>query len=188
MTTEDAQIYFDEAKETMHKTIEHLEQDLLKIRAGKASPMMLEGLTVEYYGSPTPINQVSNVSNTDARTLVIQPWEKNMLAQIEKSLFAANLGITPLNDGNVLRLIIPPLTEERRKELVKQAKNVVEQNKVAIRNIRRVAIEDIKKLQKEGLAEDAVKDYEERIQGLTDKYIGLADKLIENKEKEIMTV
>jgi ribosome recycling factor len=188
MTADDAQLYIDDAKESMHKSILHLEQELLKIRAGKASPIMLEGLMVDYYGSATPISQVSNINNTDARTLGIQPWEKSMLAPIEKAILQANLGATPLNDGNILRIVLPPLTEERRKELVKNAKAIAEHTKVGIRSIRRDGIEGLKKLQKDGLAEDLVKDSEAEVQTLTDKYIALADKHIEAKEKEIMTV
>ncbi|MFM2226542.1 MAG: hypothetical protein RJA07_2744 [Bacteroidota bacterium] len=188
MTADDAQIYIDDAKDTMHKAIEHLESELAKIRAGKASPAMLEGLVVDYYGTPTPLNQVSNINNTDARTLVVQPWEKNMLSPIERVILGANLGVTPLNDGQILRLILPPLTEERRRELVKNSKAVAEFAKVAIRNIRREAIEAIKKLQKDGLSEDIIKDSEAEVQELTDKYIVIADKHIDAKEKEIMTV
>ncbi|MEY4876267.1 MAG: hypothetical protein RL708_1416 [Bacteroidota bacterium] len=188
MTTDDAQIYIDDAKDTMRKAIEHLESELSKIRAGKASPAMLEGLVVDYYGTPTPLNQVSNINNTDARTLVVQPWEKNMLSPIERVILGANLGVTPLNDGQILRLILPPLTEERRRELVKKSKTVAEFSKVAIRNIRRDAIEGIKKLQKDGLSEDIIKDSEAEVQEFTDKYIDIADKHIDAKEKEIMTV
>jgi ribosome recycling factor len=188
MTADDAQIFIDDATETMQKAIEHLEHELSKIRAGKASPAMLEGLVVDYYGSPTPLSQVSNINNTDARTLVIQPWEKNMLGVIERAILGANLGVTPLNDGQLLRLVLPPLTEERRKELVKTARAAAEFAKVAIRNIRRDAIESIKKLQKDGLSEDIVKDGEADVQAQTDKYIILSDKLMDAKEKDIMTV
>ncbi|MEY2829324.1 MAG: hypothetical protein RIQ33_1182 [Bacteroidota bacterium] len=188
MTADDAQIFIDDATETMQKAIEHLEYELSKIRAGKASPAMLEGIVVEYYGAHSPLSQVSNINNTDARTLVIQPWEKSMLSIIERAILGANLGVTPLNDGQILRLVLPPLTEERRKELVKTARAAAEFAKVAIRNIRREAIESIKKLQKDGLSEDIVKDGEADVQAQTDKYIVLADKLMDAKEKEIMTV
>jgi ribosome recycling factor len=188
MSLEEAKMHVDETKDSMHKAIEHLEVELLKIRAGKASPNMVDGLVVEYYGSPTPLSQVANINTLDARTLVIQPWEKSMLGPIEMSILAANLGVTPMNDGVVIRLILPPLTEERRKDLVKSAKSVAENSKVAVRNIRRDAMEAIKKLQKDGLAEDAAKGYEAEIQALTDKYIALADKHMDVKEKEIMTV
>jgi ribosome recycling factor len=188
MTAEDAQIFIDDAKETMAKALEHLESELSKVRAGKASPQMLAGLVVDYYGTPTPISQVSNINNTDSRTLVVQPWEKNMLTPIERVILGANLGVTPLNDGQILRLVLPPLTEERRKELVKATKVIGEAAKVAIRNIRRDAIEGVKKLQKDGLSEDVIKDSEAEIQEVTDKYITTTDRHLEAKEKEIMTV
>src|SRR3979409_656861 len=148
------------AEESMQKAISHLETELTKIRAGKANPQMLDGIVVDYYGSPTPIGQVGNISVMDARTLSIQPWEKNMLQPIERAIIAANIGITPQNDGSFIRLFLPPLTEERRKELVKKCQSEGEHSKVAIRNIRRDAIESIKKLQKNGLSEDAAKDAE----------------------------
>ena len=172
----------------MNKAINHLESELVKIRAGKATPGLLDGIVVDYYGNPTPISQVGNISVADARTLNIQPWEKNMLQPIERAIIAANIGITPQNDGNMIRLFMPPLTEERRKELVKRAQNEGEHSKVAIRNIRRDAMEGVKKLQKNGLSEDVCKDAETNIQELTDKYILLVDKHLAAKEKEIMTV
>lgn len=172
----------------MRKGIAHLETELTKIRAGKASPSMLDGIMVEYYGSPTPIAQVANISVLDVRTISIQPWEKSMLSAIEKSIMQANIGITPQNDGNQIRLFMPPLTEERRRELFKKASGEGEHSKVAIRNIRRDAIEQVKKLQKEGLSEDAAKDAEKEIQELTDKYILLVDKHLSAKEKEMMAV
>jgi ribosome recycling factor len=149
---------------------------------------MLDGLTVDYYGSLTPLNQVGNVSVMDARTLTIQPWEKNMLQPIERAIINANLGVTPQNDGNIIRLFMPPLTEERRKEFVKRANGEGEQSRVSVRSIRRDAIEQIKKLQKDGLSEDEAKDAEKRMQDLTDKYIALVDKHLAAKEKEIMSV
>lgn len=188
MSVEDVSLIIDDAKESMQKAINHLEQELTKIRAGKASPTMLDGINVEYYGSPTPINQVANISVLDAKTISIQPWEKNMLSAIDRAIMQANIGITPQNDGNQIRLFLPPLTEERRKELFKKASAEGEHSKVAIRNIRRDAIEQIKKLQKEGLSEDAAKDGEADIQNLTDKYTALVDKHLEAKEKEMMTV
>src|ERR1700741_639670 len=148
----------------MKKAITHLETELIKIRAGKANPQMLDGIVVDYYGSPTPIGQVGNISVTDARTLTIQPWEKNMLQPIERAIIAANIGINPQNDGNNIRLFMPPLTEERRKELVKKAQHEGEHSKVAIRNIRRDSMEHIKKLQKNGLSEDICKDAEKEVQ------------------------
>ncbi|MEN9598931.1 MAG: hypothetical protein RL596_1242 [Bacteroidota bacterium] len=186
--SEELSMILDDAKETMQKGIAHLEVELVKIRAGKASPSMLDGINVDYYGSPTPINQVANVAVLDARTISIQPWEKNMLAAIERSIMAANIGITPQNDGSQIRLFMPPLTEERRKELFKKASGEGEQSKIAIRNIRRDAIEQIKKLQKDGLSEDEAKDAETTIQEITDKFIVLVDKHLAAKEKEMMSV
>jgi len=172
----------------MDKAISHLEAELAKIRAGKANPSMLEGIFVDYYGNSTPLNQVASVNTPDARTLVIQPWEKNMLGPIEKAIFASNMGLTPQNDGIMVRLNLPPVTEERRLGLVKQSKAEAENCKVSIRNIRRDANEAIKKLVKDGLAEDLAKDAETKIQQLTDAYILKTDKQLEVKEKEIMTV
>jgi len=176
------------AEENMQKAMSHLEAELLKIRAGKANPQMLDGIVVDYYGSPTPISQVGNISVMDARTLSIQPWEKNMLQPIERAIIAANIGITPQNDGNSIRLFLPPLTEERRRELVKRCHGTGEHSKVAIRNIRRDAIEGIKKLQKNGLSEDVSKDAEAAVQAVTDKFIGVVDRHLAQKEKEIMAV
>lgn len=172
----------------MNRAIAHLESELTKIRAGKANPSMLDGIFTEYYGSPTPINQVANVTVTDARTITVQPWEKNMLQPIERSIIAANIGINPQNDGNIIRLFLPPLTEERRKELVKRCNGEGEHAKVSVRNIRRDAIEQIKKEQKDGLSEDVAKDAEQEIQDLTDRYISLVEKHLVAKEKEIMSV
>jgi ribosome recycling factor len=177
-----------EAGDNMNKAIAHLESELTKIRAGKANPSMLDGIFTEYYGSPTPINQVANVTVTDARTITVQPWEKNMLQPIERSIIAANIGINPQNDGNIIRLFLPPLTEERRKELVKRCNGEGEHAKVSVRNIRRDAIEQIKKEQKDGLSEDVAKDAEQEIQDLTDRYISLVEKHLVAKEKEIMSV
>ncbi|MGE5109107.1 MAG: ribosome recycling factor [Sphingobacteriales bacterium] len=178
----------NETKDHMQKAIMHLEVELIKIRAGRANPQMLDGLVVDYYGSPTPISQVGNITALDARTIVIQPWEKNMLQPIERSIIAANIGVTPQNDGVQIRLFLPPLTEERRKELVKKVNGEGEHSKVAIRSIRRDSIEKIKKLQKEGLSEDAAKDAEKDIQEVTDKHIALIEKHLEAKDKEIMSV
>ena len=176
------------ADDMMQKAINHLEAELIKIRAGKATPQMLDGVVVDYYGSPMPINQVSNINVVDARTLSIQPWEKNMLQPIERAIIAANLGINPQNDGTLIRIFLPPLTEERRKELVKRCQAEGEHSKVAIRNIRRDAIENVKKQQKNGLSEDAAKDAETDIQNLTDKFIALVEKHLAAKEKEVMSV
>ncbi len=186
--SDELELILDDARESMEKAIGHLETELVRIRAGKANPQMLEGLAVDYYGSPTAINQVANVSVMDARTITIQPWEKNMLQPIERSIIAANLGVTPQNDGNIIRLFMPPLTEERRREFVKKANGEGEQSKVAIRNIRRDAIEHIKRLQKEGLSEDITKDAEKNMQDITTKFIALIEKHLATKEKEIMAV
>jgi ribosome recycling factor len=186
--SDDLELILEETRDSMKKALNHLESELIKIRAGKASPQMLEGLMVDYYGSPTVLNQVGNVSVMDARTLTIQPWEKNMLQPIERAIINANLGVTPQNDGNIIRLFMPPLTEERRKEFVKRAYGEGEQSRVAIRSIRREAIEQIKKLQKDGLSEDEAKDAEKEIQDITDKNIALVDKHLAQKEKDIMSV
>jgi len=172
----------------MKKAISHLESELVKIRAGKANPNMLEGIMAEYYGSPTPISQIANISALDARTISVQPWEKNMLQPIERAIIAANIGINPQNDGTNIRLFLPPLTEERRKELVKRCNGEGEHAKVSVRSIRRDAIEHIKKLQKDGLSEDIAKDAEEEVQEQTNKYIALIEKHLAAKEKEIMAV
>ncbi len=186
--SDDVSLTLEIAEDSMDKAIRHLETELVKIRAGKANPQMLEGIMVDYYGSPTPINQVGNISVTDARTLTIQPWEKNMLQPIERAIIAANIGVNPQNDGNIIRLFLPPLTEERRRELVKRCHAEGEHCKVAIRNIRRDAIETIKKAQKNGLSEDAASDAEMDIQEITNKYITAVDKHLAAKEKDIMSV
>jgi ribosome recycling factor len=172
----------------MKKALSHLDVELQKIRAGKAVPSMVDGISVEYYGAPTPINQVANITTPDARTISIQPWEKSMIAPIERAIMMANIGLTPQNDGEVIRLFLPPLTEERRKELVKKVYAEGETAKITIRGSRRDAIEAVKKLQKDGLSEDAAKDAEGRIQGLTDKHIEKVDEACKEREKEIMTV
>ena len=171
----------------MNATVAHFDKDLQKVRAGKASPQMLDGIKVDYYGNPTPIEQVANVNTPDAHQIVIQPWERNMLPVIEKAILAANIGVTPQNNGEFIRLVIPAPTEERRKELVKKAKQDAEQAK-AIRNIRRTANDDAKKLKDDGVEEDAVKKLEADIQKATDEAISKVDKIMEAKEKEIMTV
>lgn len=172
----------------MQKAISHLEAELTKIRAGKANPQIVDGIMVDYYGAPTALNQVANISVADARTLTIQPWEKNMLQPIERAIIASNIGLNPQNDGIIIRLFLPPLTEERRKELVKRVNGEGEHAKVAIRNIRRDAIEGIKKLQKDGLSEDTAKDAESDVQELTDKFIQMVDKHCAAKDKEIMAI
>lgn len=186
--TEDITLIIGAADEQMIKAISHLEAELIKIRAGKANPQMLDGIVIDYYGSPMPINQVANVSAMDARTLSIQPWEKNMLQPIERAIIAANIGINPQNDGSFIRLFLPPLTEERRKELVKKCHVEGEHSKVAIRSIRRESIESIKKSEKNGLSEDAAKDAETEVQQITDKFTALVERHLAAKEKEIMSI
>ena len=186
--SEEVSLTMEMAEDSMKKAINHLEIELTKIRAGKANPQMLDGIMVDYYGSPTPLNQVGNISVLDARTLTVQPWEKNMLQPMERAIINSNIGINPQNDGNIIRLFLPPLTEERRRELVKRCQGEGEHTKVAIRNIRRDAIEDIKKLQKNGLSEDAAKDAEADVQEITNKYIAHVEKHLAAKEKEIMAV
>lgn len=188
MDSEELELILDDAEASMKKAIGHLETELTKIRAGKANPTMVDGIFVEYYGSPTPITQVANVTILDARTISIQPWEKNMLQAIEKAILQANIGITPQNDGNQIRLFLPPLTQERRKELFKKASAEGEHSKVAIRNIRRDALEEIKRLQKEGLSKDIAGDAENTMQETTNKYIALVDKHLAAKEKEMIAV
>jgi ribosome recycling factor len=185
---DDLTLIMEDATDSMQKAIGHLESELSKIRAGKASPAILEGIKVDYYGAPTPLSQVANIGVADARTITVQPWEKNMLQPIERAIIASNIGINPQNDGLIIRLFLPPLTEERRREFVKRALNEGEQAKVAVRNIRRDAIEGVKKLQKDGLSEDTAKDTEAEVQALTNKYIELVDKHCAQKEKEIMVV
>lgn len=174
--------------EHMDKTLEHLSDEMSKIRAGKASPAMISGIMVDYYGSPTALPQVANVSASDARTIVIQPWEKKMLAAIERSIFEANLGITPMNNGEVIMLTIPPLTEERRVSLVKQCKALGEDAKVAVRNIRHKLMEQIKKEVKNGFPEDLGKKKEAEVQKFVDDHTDKVNKLLEAKEKDIMKV
>jgi ribosome recycling factor len=186
--SEEVTLALELSEESMRKAISHLESELGKIRAGKANPMILDGIMVDYYGSPTPLGQIGNVSVADARTLTIQPWERNMLQPIERAIINSNIGLNPQNDGNIIRLFLPPLTEERRRELVKRCQGEGEHCRVAIRNIRRDAIETIKKAQKNGLSEDAAKDYEAEVQEQTNKFIALVEKHLEAKEKEIMVV
>ncbi len=185
---EEVAFYIDAAKESMQNTLVHLEDELTKIRAGKASPAMLNGIKVEYYGSMTALNQLATVKTLDAKTLVITPFEKPLLQEIEKAIFQANLGITPQNDGDFIRLVLPPTTEERRRDLVKQSKGHGEHSKVSIRNARKEANDAIKELVKEGLSEDLGKDAENNIQNLTNTYSKKIDELLSLKEEEIMTV
>lgn len=184
----DVKDYLDPAQEKMQMAVDYLDEALAHIRAGKANPKILDGIRVEYYGSAMPVAQVANVSVPDARTIVITPWEKAMFKEIEKAIINSELGITPENNGEVIRLAIPPLTEERRKALVKQSKAEAEQAKVSVRNARRDAIEGLKKAVKQGMAEDVEKDGEAAVQKLHDKYLKKIDELFAAKEKEILTV
>ena len=185
---EEIELILDDVKERMSKAIEHLDNELGKIRAGKANPKMLEGVLVEYYGSMSPLSQVANVSTPDPRTIAIQPWEKQLIGPIEKAILAANLGMNPDNNGEVVRINVPPLTEERRHDLVKQSKKECEDAKVSIRNARRDANEELKRMKKDGLSEDLEKDAEAVVQKITDDFIKKIDGMFEVKEKDIMTV
>ncbi|MGV3508580.1 MAG: ribosome recycling factor [Sphingobacteriaceae bacterium] len=178
----------NDARTTMEKAVEHCDAELLKIRAGKASANMLDGVMVEYYGAPTPIQQVCGISTPDARTIVAQPWEKHMIGPIEKAIIDSNIGLNPQNDGIVIRMNVPPLTEERRKDLFKKAKEEAEKGRIAIRNIRKDINGKIQRLKSEGVSEDEIKTGEAEVQKLTDSYIVKIDKLVEVKEKDIMTV
>ena len=174
--------------EKMQKTIHALDTELASIRAGRANPNILNKLTVEYYGTPTPIQQVANISVPEARMIQIQPWEASLVKEIEKAIMMSDLGINPSDDGRVIRLVFPELTEDRRKELVKEVKKKAEGAKVALRNIRRDANDAFKKLAKEDVSEDEIKELEEQTQKLTDKYIKEVDQMVDVKSKEIMTV
>ena len=188
MTTEEINEHIDFAKDQMEHALEHLLKELGKIRTGKAAGNMLDSVMVSYYGSPTPMSQVANISAADARTIVIQPWEKSMLGPIEKAIFEANMGMTPQNDGIMIRLMIPPLTEERRKELARKAKSLCEDAKVSVRNARRDTNEFIKKAVKNGYPEDGGKGKEAVVQDLTNKYTERIEHAYSSKEKEILTV
>lgn len=185
---EEIELYLDVAKDTMDGAIKHLIIELGKIRAGKASPQMLEGLQIEYYGSMTPIQNVATINTPDARTLAIKPFEKKIINDIEKAIRNSNLGFSPSNDGELIRISVPPLNEERRRELVKRAKNEIETAKINVRNIRQDANNSLRKLTKEGVSEDLVKSSEERVQKLTDSFVAKIEQIFSVKEKEIMEV
>lgn len=185
---EEIQLYLEEAKELMDKALNHVVGEIAKIRAGKASPNMLDGLMVDYYGSPTPLNQTASVTTPDARTIMVKPWEKNLIGEIERAIINSDLGLNPQNDGEQIILNIPMLTEERRQALVKQAKNEGEQGKISIRNIRKETNDNLKQLQKDGASEDDIKRAEDKVQSLTDEYSKKIDDLLSRKEEEIMTV
>lgn len=184
----DVNHYLKPAEEKMQLSIEFLDESLAHIRAGKANAKILDGIRVEYYGSAVPLANVANVSVPDARTITITPWEKPMFKEIEKAIINSDLGITPENNGEIIRISIPPLTEERRKNLVKQTKAEAEQAKISVRNARRDANEGLKKAQKDGMAEDVAKDAEAKMQKIHDQYMKKIDELLAAKEKEILTV
>ena len=184
----DVQTYYNAAQDKMESAIHHLDDVLSRIRAGKANVRILDGIKVDYYGSPSPLSNVATVTTPDARTITIQPWDRKMISGIEKAIMASDVGITPENNGEIIRLTIPALTEERRKTLVKQTRGEGEEVKVRVRNIRREIIEGLKKEVKNGLSEDSEKDAEAEVQKIHDKYIKKVDELLAAKEKEIMTV
>jgi len=186
---EEAEIYMDDAKERMEKALNHLESELTKIRAGKASPSMLKDVKVDYYGQLSPLTQMSNVGTADARTIVIQPWDKKMIGEIEKAILKANLGFNPVNNGEIIRIVVPELTEERRQQLSKMVKTEGENAKIAVRNIRRDTITELKKLEKDKtISEDESKGLQDDIQKITDDYTNKIDKIIDAKQKDIMIV
>jgi ribosome recycling factor len=185
---EEIELYLDDAKDTMEKALKHLSIELTKIRAGKASPQMLDGIQVEYYGIMSPLNQVASVTTPDARTIVVKPFERKLIGEVEKAIRNSNVGLAPNNDGEQIRLSVPPLTEERRRDLVKRVKQEVEVAKVNVRNIRKDTNDGIRKLTKDGVSEDAVKIGEERVQKLTDSFIARVDETFAAKEKDILSV
>ena len=185
---EEVDFFLEHAVETMEKSLARLSQELTKIRAGKAMPNMLDALNVDYYGNSTPVHQVASITTPDARTLIIKPWEKAMIGEIEKAIINSDLGLNPQNDGEIVRINIPALTEERRIILVKQAKAAAENGKVSIRNIRKDTNEQLKKLLKEGASEDLIKDAEAKVQKYTDEHVKKIDGVFEVKEKDIMTL
>jgi ribosome recycling factor len=185
---EEIELYLDEAQELMQKAVDHTAAELVKIRAGKAMPNMLDGIMVQYYGAPTPLNQVSSVNTPDARTLAIKPFERTMIAEIEKAIINSDLGLAPQNNGEIIILTIPALTEERRISLVKQAKHECEEGKISVRTVRKNTNDELKKLQKDGASEDDIKRAEEKVQKFTDSYSVKIDELLAKKEIDIMKV
>lgn len=185
---EEIEFILDSTKESMNGSIAHLEKEFLNIRAGKASPAMIGGVFVDYYGSQTPLSQVANINTPDARTITVTPWEKNMLHPIEKAIMIANLGFNPMNNGDNIIISVPPLTEERRRDLAKQAKGEAEDAKIGVRSARKDANTEIKKLEKDGMSEDVCKSAEDEVQELTNSYIRKIDELLVLKEAEIMKV
>ena len=185
---EEIEFYLDAAKETMDGALKHLNIELAKIRAGKATPNMLEGVQVEYYGMMSPLQSVSSITTPDARTLAVKPFEKRLIGEIEKAIRNANLGFNPSNDGEVVRINIPPLTEDRRRDLVKRVKNEIETAKINVRNVRQDANNSIKKLKNDGVSEDDIKRGEERVQKITDSYVAKIEQVFTVKEADIMSV
>ncbi len=185
---EETDLIIEETRERMEKALEHLEHELARLRAGRATPVLLDGIAVDYYGVNSPLSQVSNINTPDPKTILIQPWEKNMLGVIEKAIMAANIGLTPVNNGEVIRINIPPLTEERRHQLVKQVRNEGETAKISLRNARKWANDELKRLLKEGLAEDLEKIAAENVQTMTGEYSAKVDRVMAAKEKDVMTV
>lgn len=185
---EEVELIIEETKDRMQKAVEHLEHELAHLRAGRATPALLDGITVDYYGVHSPLSQVSNINTPDPKTILIQPWEKTMLGTIEKAIMAANIGLTPVNNGEVIRINIPPLTEERRHQLVKQVRNEGETAKISIRSARKWANDELKQLLKDGLPEDTEKDAVEEIQVMTNEFNIKVDKIMALKEKDVMTV
>jgi ribosome recycling factor len=186
--SEDVELFLEDTKDAMVKALKHLEEDLRNVRAGKASPDMLSGIKIEYYGVPTPLNQVASVKLLDSRTLAISPFERKIISDIERAIFQSNIGVTPQNDGEMIRLTLPPMTEDRRRDLVKQSKNFGEITKVAIRAARKDGNEAIRSLVKDGLSEDEGKSAEETIQQYTNEYSAKVEKMLQTKEEEIMTI
>jgi ribosome recycling factor len=185
---EEIELYLEEAQELMQKAVDHTASELVKIRAGKAMPNMLDGIMVQYYGAPTPLNQVSSVNTPDARTLAIKPFERSMISEIEKAIINSDLGLAPQNNGEIIILTIPALTEERRISLVKQAKHECEEGKISLRTVRKNTNDELKKLQKDGASEDDIKRAEEKVQKFTDNYSLKIDELLVKKEVDIMKI
>jgi ribosome recycling factor len=185
---EEVELIIEETKDRMQKALDHLEHELARLRAGRANPALLDGITVDYYGVNSPLTQVSNINTPDPKTILIQPWEKNMLGIIEKAIMAANIGLTPVNNGEAIRINIPPLTEERRHQLVKQVHNEGETAKISLRNARKWANDELKRMLKEGLPEDVETTATESIQAVVHDFAAKVDKAMATKEKDVMTV
>jgi ribosome recycling factor len=185
---EEVELIIEETRDRMQKALDHLEHELAHLRAGRATPALLDGIMVDYYGVNSPLAQVSNINTPDARTILIQPWEKNMLGIIEKAIMAANIGLTPMNNGEIIRISVPPLTEERRHQLVRQVRNEGETAKISLRLARKWANDELKRMLKEGLPEDAEKDATENVQEMTHEFTSRVDKVMAQKEKDVMTV